>query len=103
LTVNTDWEDEEVDFDSSRPSEVVGTITQTSQRTGLVNNQVFYDLDQCEHGNFIPCKGDWVKVALTYSGENGIDVTAVKIQPLRQKGKHNILQLLFLNHLWKLV
>ena len=90
VTVTADWGDsdndddgDEIDLDSSCPAEVVGKVTHFKDRRGYINDNIFLDLSSCDHGDYMPAVGDWVKSVVSYGGDDKIDIKSEKVEPLR--------------------
>ena len=99
VVIVTEWEDDEEAIDIWKPAEIVGTITHTDVNTGYVNSNIFYNLNECVHNDFIPYKGDWVKVSVTYgTGDEKAVITATKFEPLRMKDTEGIVSAAMTDH-----
>lgn len=93
IVILTSWEDEDEDGGNIwQPAEVIGTITHSVDKTGYVNSDLFFDLNECEHSDYIPYRGDWVKVSVTYGTGDEKGVRSVsKLEPLRMKDTEGII------------
>lgn len=92
VTIVTTWEDSEDDPDEVlRPPELVGVVTHSNGDTGYVNNDIYFDLKECAHDDFVPYKGDWVKISISYSGDDRIERKVTKIEPVRIKETEGVI------------
>lgn len=88
VVIEANWEEtdgSDLEDDVWRPGELVGMVTHSSIECpeGYVNDDLYYNLEDCCHGDFIPHKGDWVKVSISYDGEDRLERKVTAIQPLR--------------------
>ncbi|KAH3828171.1 hypothetical protein DPMN_130124 [Dreissena polymorpha] len=85
VSITTEWEEnDDGGIQGSVPTELVGMVTSTSKQTGYVNKNVYYNLAECQLADYVPSKGDWVKVKVTYQGEGQMDPVATEMEPLRR-------------------
>ena len=82
-SIDNDDGDDDINLDVSCPAEVVGKVTHYRDSKGYINDNIFLDLNSCEHGDYYPAVGDWVKTVVSYSIEENTDLKAEKIEPLR--------------------
>ena len=91
VMISENWEESERQSErnengnsaGTHEEEMVGYVTHYYGTTGYINNDIFYDLNDCSDDNFIPYKGDWVKVQVTNSFVSATSLTAVALEPLR--------------------
>ena len=93
VTVTSDWsdndngidddDDNDINLDATCPAEVVGKVTHYRDFKGYINDNISLDLNNCDHGDYIPAVGDWVKTVVSYSGDEKTDIKAEKVEPLR--------------------
>lgn len=95
VIVSENWDDvdsvtEEVKSDEL-PSDVVGQVTHFDGITGYVNDYIYFDWAVCDCGNFVPQKGDWVKVNVSYDDGTRMSGRVTVLQPLREKCGEGVL------------
>ena len=91
VTLALSWDDsEDDDFDEDndsddcqQPAEVVGKVTRFKDAIGYINDNIYFDLSDCDHEDYVPATGDWVKTVVTYGDEDKADIRAKKLEPLR--------------------
>ena len=90
VTLTQTWDnsdvDENNDYDidnTNRPAEVVGKVTHFRDNKGYINDNIYLDLSECNHGDYIPAPGDWVKSVVTYNAVDKTEIHAEKVEALR--------------------
>lgn len=90
VTLTSTWSDSDdeddnecEDFTTKKPAEVVGRVIKYRDGKGYITDNIYLDLSQCDHGEYTPAVGDWVKTVVSYNDDDEIDKRVERIEPLR--------------------